>query len=66
MVKGVEHLRPIFILALLLVSYIPSVYSQPETVTPPPAPIPEGNIFTVAALLAAGLFLLWRKGGGRD
>ena len=65
LVKAISRIG--FSLFVMLILYLPASFGEPPpTVVPPPAAVPEGNMLTLTAFVASGLYLLWLKGRGGE
>jgi len=62
--KKIVYFKSIFCALLLLLLNIQAVFSAPATKLPipPPAAIPEGNLFTAAAIVGYGVYKIWMQG----
>ena len=62
--KKIVYFKSIFCVLLLLLLNIQAVFSQTTTSlpVPPPVAIPEGNLFTAAAIVGYGVYKIWMQG----
>jgi hypothetical protein len=62
--KSRDYIKWIFNIIIISTVLLPSGYSQSPPI-PPPVAVPEGNMFTAVFLVGSGLYLLWKKEGGK-